>query len=120
VIPEDVWIAPDSRVIHSVLSPGVRIESAAIVQNSILLNNVQVGARAQIHRAILDENVRIADDAEVGLHPSSDSEYGVVTDSGIVAIPAATCVARSQTFVSSRAKWRDFVAEDPFKTQWRT
>lgn len=117
IVPEDVWIGPGSRVIHSVLSPGVRIENAATVRNSILLHNVQVGAEAQVHRAILDDGVRVADGARIGVDLSDNREYDFVTDGGIVAIPANTHVERSQSFAIPRPEWKDFVVEDPFKTR---
>ena len=107
VIPREVYIGNGSRVTHSVLSPGVRIESSASIHNSILLHNVRVGAGARIQRAILDENVRIADGVEIGYDVNRDREYGVVTDSGIVVIPANARVEILQESWPPQLKWRN-------------
>ena len=95
-----------SRVVHSVLSPGVHLERYANVHNSILLPNVQVGIGARIQRAILDENVHIADGVEIGYHPNRDREYGLVTESGVVVIPANTYVGGHKDFAPPHAAWR--------------
>jgi glucose-1-phosphate adenylyltransferase len=117
IVPDDAWVAPGSRVIHSVLSPGVRIESTAAVQNSILLPNVHVGAGARVHRAILDDGVRVAEGAIVGFDRDCDRPYDFVTDNGIVAIPAHTYVENLQSVTSTHLQWKHFVSEDPFKTR---
>ncbi len=106
VISQQVSLGRGSRVIHSVLSPGVQIGRSAKIHNSILLHNVLVGAGARIQRAILDENVRIADGVEVGYDVSIDRQYGLVTDSGFVVIPANTYVGSTQTFRPPHAKWK--------------
>jgi glucose-1-phosphate adenylyltransferase len=105
VVPEPVSLGPGARIVHSVLSPSIRIESSAEVRDSILLENVRVGARARIQRAILDENVRVEDGVEIGYDSSKDREYGFVTKSGIVVIPANTYVG-SKGFCPPRAAWR--------------
>jgi glucose-1-phosphate adenylyltransferase len=92
VVPETVSIGAGTQVVHSVLSPSVHIESSAEVRNSILLRNVRVGVGARIQRAILDENVRIGDGVEIGYDSKRDRENGLVTEGGIVVIPANTYV----------------------------
>jgi len=121
VIPRrGVFIGRESRVVHSVLSPGVRIQPSAEVRNSILLDNVRVGAGARIQRAILDDNVRIADGVELGYDVSSDREYGLVTESGIVVIPANTYVAPSQSFSPPHVKWTtEVMNENPMLSRCR-
>ena len=121
VIPRrGVFIGRESRVVHSVLSPGVRIQRSAEVRNSILLDNVRVGAAARIQGAILDENVRIADGVELGYDVGKDREYGLVTESGIVVIPANTYVAPSQSSFPPHAKWTTEVTnENPMKSRCR-
>ena len=106
VISREASLGRGGRVVHSVLSPGVRIECNANVHSSILLPNVHVGIGARIQRAILDENVRIADGVEIGYDVNKDRDYGLVTDAGIVVIPANTCVGPPQTFCPPQATWR--------------
>lgn len=56
-------VAPGSKifgkVINSIISPGVIIESDAIVKNSIILNNVIIRSNTRIIKSIIDENVII-------------------------------------------------------------
>jgi glucose-1-phosphate adenylyltransferase len=105
VVPETVSIGPGARVIHSVLSSSIQIENAAEVRNSILLHNVRVGAGARIQRAILDENVQIEDGVEIGYDSNRDRQYGFVTESGIVVIPANTHVGSERSY-PPHAVWR--------------
>jgi glucose-1-phosphate adenylyltransferase len=88
------------------LSPGVHLEQYANVHSSILLPNVHVGIGARIQRAILDENVHIADGVEIGYHSNRDREYGLVTESGVVVIPANTYVGPSRAFAPPDAEWK--------------
>lgn len=52
-------IVSGGTIRHSVLSPQVRINSFANVEESILFERVQIGRRARIRRAIIDKNVEI-------------------------------------------------------------
>jgi glucose-1-phosphate adenylyltransferase len=112
-VSPDVSLGRGSVVIDSLLSAGVQIGRSATVRNSILLNNVRVGAGARIQRAILDDNAHIADGAEVGYDLNTDRKYGLVTDSGIVVIPANTHVgSSSETAVPLHVKWRTELAKN--------
>lgn len=117
IVPRGVSIDPGALVVHSVLSPGVRIEGGAVVQNSVLLNDVRVGAGARIQRAIVDENVHIDEGVEIGFDTAADRRHGLVTDSGLVVIPANTYVGASHAAGSSQSPLDGFVGDDPFKTQ---
>ena len=50
----------------SVLSPGVVVETGAIVIDSVLLPGVRVRAGATVTRAVLDDRVEVGERAEVG------------------------------------------------------
>ncbi len=54
------------RVERSVLSPGVTVESGAVVSDSVLMSGVRVGAGACVTRAILDESVTVVQGATIG------------------------------------------------------
>ena len=93
--------------------PGVQIGRSAKVHNSILCTNVRVGAGARIQRAILDDNVQIADGVEIGYDLNTDRKYGLVTDNGIVVIPANTYVGSSSpTAAPPHVKWRTELAKN--------
>lgn len=80
-------IISGGRVVKSILSPGVRVNSYADVQESILFHNVVVGMRAKVKRAIIDKNVRIPDGMKIGYDLDKDKKRFSVSEDGIVVIP---------------------------------
>ena len=80
-------ILSGGRVERSILSPHVRVNSWATVEDSLLFSGVNVGRHAQIRRAIIDKGVEIPEGARIGYDLSKDREQGfTVTESGIVVI----------------------------------
>src|SRR5205823_3374397 len=55
-------IVSGGHVRRSVLSPNVRVNSYALVEESILFEGVNVGRRSHVRRAIIDKDVRIPED----------------------------------------------------------
>ena len=51
-------IISGGQVYRSIVSPGVRINSYALVEDSILFDGVVVGRHARIRRAIIDKDVQ--------------------------------------------------------------
>jgi glucose-1-phosphate adenylyltransferase len=91
-------IISGGRVVHSILSPGVRINSHCVVESSVLFPNVVVGRYSRIRRAIVDQNIRLPESSEIGLDPEADARAGhFVTDSGLVVVhqdsPGVECLA---------------------------
>jgi glucose-1-phosphate adenylyltransferase len=88
-------IVSGGHVRHSILSPNVRVNSFAVVQDSILFEGVKIGRKAKVRRAIIDKDVEVPENAHVGYDLDLDRRRGfTVTESGIVVIaksePAAT------------------------------
>jgi glucose-1-phosphate adenylyltransferase len=54
------------RVEHSMLFPGVTVESGAVVRDSIVMQDVVVGRGAVLDHVILDKQVRVGDGALLG------------------------------------------------------
>ena len=71
---------------RSVLSPGVRIHTGALVEDAVLLHDVDVGRGAVVRRAIIDKNVRIPEGARIGVDPDADRERYHVSEQGVVVI----------------------------------
>jgi len=90
-------IISGGRVIRSVLSPGVRVDCHASVENSLLFSGVQIGAHCRIRNAIVDHNLKIPEHAVIGLDPETNRREGhTVTDSGLVIIHADSPGVRVQ------------------------
>ena len=80
-------IISGGRVERSILSPNVRVNSWAHVQDSILFEGVSVGRHAKIRRAIIDKGVVVPEGTTVGYDLELDRARGfTVTENGIVAI----------------------------------
>ncbi len=56
----------EGTVIHSVLSPGVRVGKGSVVKDSVILNNVIIGEDVTIQRSIIDKKVIIGHNAFIG------------------------------------------------------
>jgi len=79
-------IISGGRVVNSVLSPGVRINSFCQVQESILFPHVDIGRHCRVRNAIIDRGVRLAEGTVVGYNPEEDRKRYHVTEEGIVVI----------------------------------
>jgi glucose-1-phosphate adenylyltransferase len=80
-------IISGGQVYRSIVSPGVRINSYALVEDSILFDGVVVGRRARVRRAIVDKDVRIPSNFEIGWNRDADLARGyTVTDDGIIVV----------------------------------
>ena len=76
------------RVVRSVLSPGVRVNSYCEVEYSILMPKVEIGRYSRMRRAIVDAGVKIPESSSIGFDAGADRAAGyTVTESGIVVVP---------------------------------
>jgi glucose-1-phosphate adenylyltransferase len=71
---------------RSVLSPGVRIERGALIEDAVLMDGVTVGPGAVVRHAIIDKNVAIAAGAVLGVDAAADSERFTVSPRGVVVV----------------------------------
>ena len=66
----------EGTVEHSILSPGVRVETGAIVRDSIVMFDAVIGAGAVLDRAIVDKEAQVGAGARIGvgddLRPNRD------------------------------------------------
>ena len=70
-------IISGGQVYRSIVSPGVRVNSYALVEDSILFDGVEVGRNARIRRAIIDKDVRIPAGFEIGWNREADLARGL-------------------------------------------
>ena len=80
-------IISGGQVYRSIVSPGVRVNSFALVEDAILFGDVDVGRHARIRRAIIDKDVRIPAGFEIGWNSETDLARGfTITEDGIVVV----------------------------------
>jgi glucose-1-phosphate adenylyltransferase len=80
-------IISGGEVKRSLVSPDVRIDNFAQVDDSILLEGVWVREGARIRRTIIDKGSEIPPGMEIGYDLKEDAKKFNVTKSGIVVIP---------------------------------
>jgi glucose-1-phosphate adenylyltransferase len=79
-------VVSGGTVRRSVLSPGARIHTGALVEGSVIMHDVDVGRHTVIRNAIVDKNVQIPDGARIGVDLDRDRERFTVSAGGIVVI----------------------------------
>ena len=85
VCPGAVLSGGEAR--RSILSPGVRLNSGAVVEGSVLMHGVDIGRGAIVKNAIIDKHVRVPEGYEIGVDSSLDRKRFHVTEHGIAVIP---------------------------------
>jgi glucose-1-phosphate adenylyltransferase len=80
-------IISGGEVKRSILSPNVRVDSSAQVEDSILLEGVWVKKNAKIRKAVIDKNSEISPGMKIGYDLEEDAKMFTVTESGIVVVP---------------------------------
>lgn len=88
-------IVSGGQVYRSILSPGVRINSFSLVEDSILFDGVEVGRHARIRRAIIDKDVKIPAGFDIGWNHEADRARGLkVTEDGVTVVAKAEDLER--------------------------
>jgi glucose-1-phosphate adenylyltransferase len=82
-------IISGGRVVRSVLSPGVRVNSYCEVEYSILMPKVEIGRYSRLRRAIVCPGVKIPESSLIGFDEKADRAAGyTITGSGVVVVPS--------------------------------
>ncbi|NBO92707.1 MAG: glucose-1-phosphate adenylyltransferase [Planctomycetia bacterium] len=83
-------ILSGGSVRHSILSPNVRINSYAQVEDCLLFADVEVGRRCRLRRVIVDKGVKLPQNTTIGYDREHDRARGyAVSESGVVVVPRA-------------------------------
>ena len=75
-----------ATVRRSVISPGVLIESGALVEDSVIMHDVVIGSGAVVRRAIIDKNSVVPPGARIGVDPEADGRRFTCSEKGVVVI----------------------------------
>ncbi len=100
-------IVSGGRVVRSVLSPQVRINSYSRVEESVLMESVNIGRYAKIKNAIIDKYVDIRPGTVIGYDPEEDRKRFTVTEKGVVVIPEGRIVGPEEDI----PRWKDSVID---------
>ncbi|HEX3876258.1 MAG TPA: glucose-1-phosphate adenylyltransferase [Bryobacteraceae bacterium] len=80
-------IISGGRVMRSVLSPGVRVNSFCEVDYSILMPNVNIGRNARLRNTIVNTGVSVPESVVIGFDKQADRDAGyTVTEGGITVV----------------------------------
>jgi glucose-1-phosphate adenylyltransferase len=80
-------IVSGGRVLHCVLSPGVRVNSYCEVEYSILMPGAEIGRYSRVRRAIVNTGVKVPESSVIGFDLDADRARGYhVTEGGIVVV----------------------------------
>jgi glucose-1-phosphate adenylyltransferase len=80
-------IVSGGRVLHSVLSPGVRVNSYCEIEYSILMPGVEIGRNSRIRRTIVNTGAKIPESSLIGFDQEADLAKGHhVTECGITVV----------------------------------
>ncbi len=80
-------IISGGKVVRSVISSDVRVNSYAQVEDSILFHGVEIGRHAKVRRAIIDKGVTIPPGMSIGYDLEVDRKRGfAISPNGVVVI----------------------------------
>lgn len=79
-------IVSGGKVVRSLLSNNVRINSYSVVKDSVLLPSVEVGRSCRIQRAVIDKDCRIPAGTVIGENLDEDRKRFHVSPKGIVLV----------------------------------
>jgi glucose-1-phosphate adenylyltransferase len=79
-------VVSGGEVRRSVLSPEVRVEQGAVVEDAVLMHQVFVGEGAVVRNAILDKAVRVPPGAQIGVDQERDAKRGFMVEDGLTVL----------------------------------
>jgi glucose-1-phosphate adenylyltransferase len=80
-------IISGGRVVNSILSPDVRVNSYCEIDRSILMSHISIGRYSRIRNAIIDRGVQLPENTVIGYNQEEDRAKYHVTETGIVVVP---------------------------------
>ena len=76
-----------AKINRCILSPNVRIEEGAVIEDALLFEGVCVGEGVQLRRCIIDKEVIIPPKESIGYDMKKDRSRFTVSEEGVVVVP---------------------------------
>ncbi len=77
----------DCRIVHSIISSGVRVEPGAEIVDSIIFEDVCVRRGARLRKVIIDKSSTIPEGSEIGADAEKDGRSFKISRTGIRVVP---------------------------------
>jgi len=85
-IVSDGVIISGGRVVNSVLSHNVRVNSYSEVRESVIMERVNIGRHCRIKKTIIDKDVNVPSGTVIGYDPEDDRKRFTVSPGGVVVV----------------------------------
>ena len=79
-------IVSGGKVLNSILSPDVRVNSFCEISSSIIYPHCVIGRQSRIRNAIIDRDVHLPERTIIGYDPDEDRRHYHLSESGIVIV----------------------------------
>ena len=79
-------IVSGGRVVNSVLSPDVRVNSYCEIDRSIIMSHVSIGRYSRLRNVIIDRGVQLPENTTIGYNLDEDQAKYHVAESGITVV----------------------------------
>lgn len=83
-------IVSGGRVERSIISPNVRVNSYAEIEDAILMEDVEIGRHCRIRNTIIDKRVKVPARTTIGYDPEEDAKRFDISPGGIVVVSKNT------------------------------
>ncbi len=83
----DGCIVNDCTILESVLSPNVRVEDGASIEESIIFSRNSIGRGVRLKKVIIDKDVHIPEGTVLGPHMDFPEDHPIKKRDGVLVVP---------------------------------
>ena len=79
----------EATVINSVIGPNVHVKAGSVIEDSVLMGDSVVGRNCRIKRVVIDRRNRLPDGEKIGIDAERDRRHFTISEGGVVAVALA-------------------------------